>query len=269
MDERKVKVFMIASTPYRSADIITSFLSREYGKMTSIIYGGKRVGQKNSFGCQIGDMLTLDCQKFENKEFVKITSHTLLKHNSDISSDYKQYLFHCYLHELVNRLAHPEHPENNLYDILDIYQNFKWNTKTCYHLIALLLWKIILHSGLGINYTCCSGCGKKSYSQNKGSSTIFRKESYLLLPDSGEIRCSNCAPLRPNGHLLSAPMIKIIWLMDSDETAYTNNLKIPVEMLIELIHIFSHYTSGAVTGKIKSQQLFLQVLKNETKTLPL
>ena len=251
---------MTSSTPYRSADLIVSFLSEDFGKMTSVIYGGKKVGKSSSFGCQVGDRLQLDCQKFENKEFIKVNSLSLLKHNDKISADYHHYLFHCYLHEMTNRMAHPEHPERNLFGILDIYQNFDWDSERSNNLIVLLMWKIIVHSGLGIQYSSCSGCGKQTF-LNKGKTTVFRKESYLLFPNSGELRCSACSGLQLTGETFTGGMVKLLWLMDRDISSFLENSKIPKEILVQLIVIFCGYLTEVLGGDLRSKDLFLHSLK--------
>lgn len=265
MEDRKVEVFMISSTLYRSADLIVSFLSKDYGKMTSVIYGGKRVGKQNSFGYQVGDKLQLDCQKFENKDFIKISGLFPLKHNDDISANYHHYLFHCYLHELVNRMAHPEHPEKNLFEILDIYQAFNWDGERSYNLMALLMWKVILHSGLGIHYFSCSDCGKHTFIE-KMDTPVFRKESYHLFPNTGELRCSTCSRLQLTGQPFTGGMVKLLWLMDYDPFSFLENSRIPKDILNQLIIIFCGYLTEVVGGKLRSKDLFLQSLK--MKDLP-
>lgn len=260
MDERKVEVFLISSIPYRSSDLIVSFLSADYGKLTAVVYGGKKVGKSGSFGYQVGDRLLLDCQKFENKDFIKILAHSPLKHNAMISENYNYYLFHCYLHEIVNKMANPEHPERNLFNILNFYQTFTWEASRSKKMIVLLLWRIILHSGLAIHYSTCSSCEKDTF-MKKGNQTIFRKEHYQLLPDSGELRCSDCSGVQLSGQGFTPGMIKLLWMMDNDAPSFLDNANIPSEILVHMTVLFSSYLTDILGVKLHSKELFLKSVK--------
>ncbi len=257
----KEKVFLLSATPYRDSDLVVNFLSVFHGKLSAVIYGGKKIGKKSSFSYHAGDYLEIEIRTQESKDFVQIINTAGLLLLDLEKFPYNRFLFHSYLLELVGRIAQPGNPAEELHEILLINNQLDWIPKESSRFIGWALWQIIKHGGYGIDFHSCAECSRETWQTGKQLEPIFRKESYQLLENSGNLVCGKCRPFDEKDGTLSSAMIKILWLFDSAPDFLQIAPKFPKEIIDPLVLFLNRYLLRCFEIRPKSLSMFLSSLK--------
>ncbi len=258
----KESIFLLTSTPYRDSDLIVNLLSSQHGKLSAVIYSGRKIGKSSSFLYQPGDLIDVEYQVRENNDFIKILNISG-KSTLNISRfSYNRFLFHSYLLELVSKISQPGNPSDDLFEILLENNHLNWNDEQAFFTIGRFIWMLAHHGGFGIDYHSCSNCQKSSWRLNKNQEAVFRKESYRFQTNSGRLLCSNCNPASHPEELISPAMLKVMWYLDTLERELADSLQIPASIMIDVIKCLNQYLLQQYEIQPKSLALFLESLKH-------
>ncbi len=258
----KDKVFVLSSVPYRGSDLVVNFLSGESGKLAAVLYGGKKLNKSSTFLYQPGDLIELEYEKSENKEFIKVYSsngYSLLKIDQ---FPYQRFLFHTYLLEISSRISKPELAALEIYELLLENNRFKWGDATKVAFIAWSMWKIIQSGGYQVDFSHCTNCSKVTWRENNSGNLSFRKQRYRLDIQTGNIECGDCFDFTNDPNLLDSSMIKILWLYSQTNEFKNSPSSLPTSTLLPLIKVLNRYLLRCYEINPKSLGLFLQMIES-------
>ena len=257
----KDRVFVLSSVPYRGSDLVVNFLSNESGKLAAVLYGGKKLNKSSTFLFQPGDLIELEYEKSENKEFIKVINsngYSLLKIDQ---FPYQRFLFHTYLLEISSRISKPELAAFEIYALLLENNRLTWNDTNKVAFMAWSLWKIIQSGGYQVDFSHCSTCQKVTWLMNDSGNPSFRKQEYRLDIQTGNIECRDCVELAKEQFFLNSYMIKILWLY-SQANGFSKPLStLPTNTLLPLIKLLNSYLLRCYEINPKSLGLFLQMIE--------
>lgn len=256
MSYHKDLVFLLRSTDYRDSDIIVNLLSQTEGLLSAIIYGGKKIGGRNSFTYTSGDLIELEYQTQENREFIKIINLQGMVMLQTDRFSYKRFLFHCYLLELIVKIVKPGKPGDDIMELLEANQRLDWS-KNSQQFICRSLWQLIYHGGFDMEINQCLQCGRESFRRG-GEEILFRKENYRLEEYGGGIICKQCLGTIQKSRTLTPSMIKILSIYQYESHHIRYEINAPIETLNPLIHILNTYLLNHFEIRPKSLDMFLQ-----------
>jgi len=257
----KDNLILLSNIPYRDSDIIVNFLSATHGKLSTVIYGARKIGKKTSFSFHPGDIIEVEFKKQENRDFITVlNSNGLLLIDMD-RFPYNRFLFHCYFLELAAKIAKPEMPSAELFEMLRINSSIKWHSSTHSVFIGWILWKIIKFGGYQIDLDSCEKCGKNSWKDTHDNERIYRKEVYSLSKNSGRIACKSCIPHPNSGQLITPAMMKLLWIMESSVDFLDFKRDFPTDIVNPLIILLNQYLIQCYEIEPKSLSLFLSSIK--------
>jgi len=257
----KESVFLLTLTPYRDSDLVVNLLSEPGGKLSAVIYRGRRIGGAGSFLFQPGDLLDIEYLVRENDEFIRIVNISGLSTIDAARFSYRRFLFHSYLLELISRISQPGDPSEDLYSILLGNNHLVWHKDTCLFHIARFIWLLTRHGGFEIDYHQCGTCGRPSWRYNASHEAVFRKENYVFQQNSGVLVCHSCVSPGDIDDTITPAMLKIMWLMESPSLYYETVPVIPQAVMIDVIRCLNRHLLHRYDIRPKSLDLFLDSLQ--------
>jgi len=258
---KKEKVFLLTKTPYKESDLVVNFLSASDGKLSAIVYGGKKIGTKSSFSYHPGDLLEVDLRFKENKDFVQLENiHPLALQDID-SFSYNRFIFHSYLLEVVSRITQPGNPANELFDTLKSNLQLNWRSNELRNM-CWIIWQIVKHGGYEIDFQSCAQCQKEIWRSKLTGEVTLRKASYQLIQYSGHLVCNQCNPSQENKQVVSTAMIKILWIFEQSQDVAEVSETIPDTYYISLIKFLNRYLLQSFEISPNSLSMFLSSLKD-------
>lgn len=256
MKNIKESIILLTSTPYRDSDLIVNLLSAEHGKLSAVIYSGRKIGKSSSFLYQPGDLIEVEYQVRENTDFIKILNISGKSTLNTAGFPYNRFLFHSYLLELVSKISQPGNPSDDLFEILLENNQWKWKDQHSLFSIGRFIWMLAHHGGFGIDYHSCGNCQKPSWRFNENREAVFRKEQYRFQTNSGTLTCNSCTPVTNADELISSAMLKVMWYLDTLENEQANLLQIPRPVMIDVIKCLNQYLLQRYEFQPKSLGLF-------------
>lgn len=114
MPSKVSEAFTLRTYPYREADLVVSFLTRDQGRLRGIARSARR--QKNSFGSGLErlSLVQMHYHQKENVELVRLNSCDLVQSQFSLASDYPSGVALDYIAELSEQLL-PSHEPNEKY----------------------------------------------------------------------------------------------------------------------------------------------------------
>lgn len=256
----KESIFLLTSTPYRDSDLVVNLLSAVNGKLSAVIYKGRKIGTAGSFLFQPGDLLDVEYQIRENNDFIRVINiaGNCTLNTADFS--YDRFLFHSYLMELISRISQPGDHAADLHAILMENNQLKWIKADSLFLIGRYIWLLAHHGGYGVDYHNCINCLQSSWQYNETHDAVFRKEQYRFQTDSGTLLCSRCVPVVEQEDLITPAMLKVMWLMENHEKEGGPVPSVPAPVMIDVIKCLNRYLLQRYELRLKSLPLFLDSL---------
>lgn len=256
---KKDKVFLLTKTPYKESDLVVNLLSALDGKLSAIVYGGKKIGTKSSFTYQPGDLLEVDLVFKENKDFVQLQNIHPLAVQKVESFSYNQFLFHTYFIEIISKITQPGNPAEELFNTLKSNLQLNWKTHELRN-ICWILWQIVKHGGYAFDFSECAQCQKEIWRSKTPGDVTLRKAIYQLIQNSGHLVCNECKPSE-NMEIITTAMIKILWIFDQSHDVGEVSKTIPDSYYISLIKFLNQHLLQSFEISPKSLPMFLSSLK--------
>jgi DNA repair protein RecO (recombination protein O) len=112
------EAFTLRTYPYREADLIVSFFTRDQGRLRGVARAAKR--PKNSFGSGLERLtqVRMFYHQKENVELVRLTSCDIVQSQFHLTSDYSCGVALDYFAELCEQLLPPAEPNEKFYRLL-------------------------------------------------------------------------------------------------------------------------------------------------------
>ncbi len=256
MPSCKEQVYILTMIPYRDSDLIVKLLSHENGKLSAVIYGGRKIGKPSSFHFHPGDLIDIEYQKNENREFVKVVNVSGTQHSNTDRFPYDRFVFHSYLIELIARFSKPELPADEFFDILSENTKFNWAHLSRVSFMAWSIWKIVKAGGYQFDISACSDCHRNTWQIKGDGNPAFRKQTYSLQLETGVIVCESCLGNQVLSNRLTPPMLKIIWLFETSNYYEDSFDQLPLDNTIPLIKTLNDYLLNRFEITPKSLDVF-------------
>jgi len=237
----KENVFLISSTPYRDSDIISNFLSEHFGRLSAIIYGGRKIGKSSSFTFNPGDYLEIEFTIQESKDFIKILNTSAIKLIDIHAFTYKQFLSHTYILELVSKLTKPGNPSPEIYNLMLEKISLELTPESALVFIGWILWNIVNQGGYQIDFSCCSQCSIETWRASNTGDISYRKATYQFIEKRGNLECNNCQKNLAPDTSVSSSMIKVFWLYERMNTHFDPHQRIPDPVMQSVIFLLNKY----------------------------
>lgn len=257
----KENVFILTVVPYRDADLVVGFLSADHGRLSAVIYRGRKIGKEASFLYNPGDLIEIEYQFQESRDFIKIqnTCGTRLMKAETIS--YDRFLFHSYLLDIVSKISKPGLASPEVFELLKV--NNQWTGKEkreSFIFMAWMLWNLVKCGGYQIDFSECSRCHRENWKFNPHSEPVFRKNQYTLMMEDGVVLCEQCSPEQAEKSI-SPSMLKAIWLIDRMDGENLADPGIPQPIIISVIDVLNRYLLYSYGISPKSLALFNSLLQ--------
>lgn len=233
--------FIIKSTAYKESDALIQVYTREYGRMTMLARGIKKMKSKNASGCQ---SLTLSEFTFIPKKgisaLIKASPINIYRH---IKEDIVLETYASYFSEFIYQFTDDNDPNANLYDqfiqaINCLEQGYH------YELVYILYNAMILRlTGTPLVVDGCSYCAKKdgivAISYTNGGFVCYRcVGEYDKVLDKDTLRAFR--------------HINKYYLVDIDK------VKIEEETIKELVKIMEYYIDEYTGIRFKTRRFIKQ-----------
>ncbi|MBM3784270.1 MAG: DNA repair protein RecO [Acidobacteria bacterium] len=118
MPSKVSEAFTLRCYPFREADLIVSFYTRDQGKLRGVARGARRL--KNSFGSGLERLsqIRMHYTERENVELVRLNSCDLITSQFNLASDYPSGVALDYFAELSEHLLPPHEPNEKFFRLL-------------------------------------------------------------------------------------------------------------------------------------------------------
>jgi DNA repair protein RecO (recombination protein O) len=112
------EAFTLRTYPFREADLVVSFLTRDQGRLRGIARSARR--QKNSFGSGLERLSLVQMHYYqkENVELVRLNSCDLVESQFSLASDYPSGVALDYIAELSEQLLPSQEPNEKFFRLL-------------------------------------------------------------------------------------------------------------------------------------------------------
>jgi DNA repair protein RecO (recombination protein O) len=120
MPARVSETFILRTYPFREADLIVSFFTRDYGKLRGVARRARR--PKSPFGAGLERLSHVRMAYFlrENAELASLSSCELLESGFGVQSDYGCSLALDYFTEVSEHLLPPHEPSERFFRLLKV-----------------------------------------------------------------------------------------------------------------------------------------------------
>lgn len=118
MPSKVSEAFTLRTYPFREADLVVSFFTRDQGKLRGIARSARR--QKNSFGSGLERLSLVQMHYYqkENVELVRLNSCDLVESQFSLASDYPSGVALDYIAELSEQLLPSHEPNEKFFRLL-------------------------------------------------------------------------------------------------------------------------------------------------------
>lgn len=118
MPSKVSEAFTLRTYPYREADLVVSFLTRDQGRLRGIARAARR--QKNNFGSGLERLSLVQMHYYqkENVELVRLNSCDLVQSQFSLASDYPSGVALDYIAELSEQLLPSHEPNEKFFRLL-------------------------------------------------------------------------------------------------------------------------------------------------------
>ncbi len=255
MTVHKENVFVLTKVPYRDSDLVTNFLSYEFGKLSAVVFGGRKIGKASSFPYNSGDLLTIEFNKNEAKDFIKINQISPVKLLKPDQYSYDQYVIHAFIIELINKVSKPSLPSEDSFNLLFSKLNHFQQKSNEFTFLLWSLWTLIKSGGYQIDYSSCETCKRNSWQLSQADLPVFRKQRYRLNLESGMLVCADCQKVDSQVSGFNAAMVKILWIFDRTSDYEESLFKdFPQDTVISMIRQIIPYLNHCFDFSLKSQE---------------
>ena len=118
MPARVSETYVLRTYPFREADLIVSFFTRDQGKLRGVAYRARK--PKSSFGSGLErlSLVNLSYSQKETRELVNLNSCDLLQSQFDLVSDFDSSVALDYIAEVSEHMLPPHEPNERFFRLL-------------------------------------------------------------------------------------------------------------------------------------------------------
>lgn len=234
---------------FRERDKIITFLTKNDGKKSGIVYGVKHLRSRKVAHTELFNHIHIIYQERSQQELVTIKKCELIKSSYLLSQNYQKYLYASYFTELfLITLIPPD--ESSLYFNLLLTHYTRLEQEDSHALVKLSFeYNLLKLMGLLPNLENCMKCQQSLWQQ--GGLTLPRssfKGRLLLDSRLGGMQCPQCSVPHPDASWLSSGTLSYLYLtLYKNSQREVGNVKVTSQILTQLnqaFHIYFRYHLG-------------------------
>ena len=145
MPARVSETFVLRTYPFREADLVVSFFTRDQGKLRGVARRARR--PKSAFGSGLERLSHVRMAYFqrENAELANLTGCELIESQFDMQSEYARGLALDYLTEVSEHLLPPHEPNEKFFRlIIAVIENLRRGGDVWCAIVYFSLWAVRL-----------------------------------------------------------------------------------------------------------------------------
>lgn len=164
----KSEAVVLSRIKYGDSSLIASLFTKEFGKMSAIVKGGRNPKSKIGSLIDAGNHLQIIFYKKSSRELQLISSADLISHFPNLKMSIEGIKYANAILELIQKLV-PEHDTNTkLFNgVVRIFSLIDESKEPAIVLFARFFMFFLSEIGYQIQLNNCAGCGKKLISQSE------------------------------------------------------------------------------------------------------
>jgi len=163
----KTKAFVLRKLDFGDTSKIATFYTKDFGKVSGIIKGGKSSKSKIGKAVDLINFLEIIFYKKESREIQIVTQADLIEYYPKIKDDFEKLKYASAIIELVMKLSVENDPHSRLFKGLERILERLNNENTLPILLFAKFYRFFLAEiGYGLTTDKCTGCNKSLKESN-------------------------------------------------------------------------------------------------------
>jgi len=180
MEIQKTTGIVLSSKKSGEADVISTILTRGYGKKKFIFKGLKKSKKRSLSVSEPGSIINLVYYYKENKNLFNVNESSISRHYSDITKNLDKIYHLYYLLESVEKTTGYDSEDSRIFDLLISGIDALAKNQNCINLTVFFILHLLRLQGILPNIHSCRTCGSSDFQE-------FSLEVHDL-----SLTCENC-----------------------------------------------------------------------------
>jgi len=164
----KTEVVVLHKINYGDTSIIVTLFTKDYGKLTAIVKGGRNPKSKLGLIVDTFNHLQIVFYKKDSREIQLISSADIISHFPNIKTDLEYQRYAQAVLELVKNLNVEHEVNHKLFNgLIRIFSLMNESKESAVILFARFFMFFLSELGYQLQLEQCSGCGKKELSKSE------------------------------------------------------------------------------------------------------
>ncbi len=208
----KTEAIVLQKIKYGDTSIIVTLFTKDFGKMSAIVKGGRSPKSKLNSSIDILNHLQIVFYRKESREVQLISSASIISHYPNLKGDIESLKFAQAVVELIKNLMAEHEVNQRLFNgIVKIFSLMDEFRETASILFARFFMFFLSELGYQLQIEKCSKCGNKELSKNELSYNY----------DLG-IFCSDCKSTYTESFSISSELFELLNCLKSNRTVPKN-----------------------------------------------
>jgi DNA repair protein RecO (recombination protein O) len=240
----KTEAVVLSKLNYGDTSCIASFYTREYGKLSAILKGGRNPKSKMGIVIDPLNHLQLVLYKKDSREIQLISGADIISHFSRIKDDFNKLKYSQAILELIKKLT-PDHEVNErlFRGTIRILGLMEASNEPDEVLFGRFFMFFLKESGFELQFEKCTSCGRTSL---ENSELSYNMEMGIL--------CSNCSGEYVESFRINSELFDYLFCLKHSKQTKTMNFQ-TVEKAVVFMEKYLMYHFPEFKG-IQSLQLF-------------
>ena len=184
---------VLKTMDFKEKDCILTFLTRDVGKKSGVLHGGKSVRSGNAAKAELFVINYFEFSEKQDADLVRIRKCELLESYPPIRRNYSKFLHANYFTELLLQCEIPAVESQDYFDLLKQAISQLSNSKTGIEIKFNFELQLLKLFGIQPNLESCVQCNSDLWQKKYGMSLAPKfSVPYQLDAGLGGIRCPNC-----------------------------------------------------------------------------
>ncbi|PIE35270.1 DNA repair protein RecO [candidate division KSB3 bacterium] len=248
---KRTEAIVIKTLDLKEADKIITFFSRDYGKVSGIARGIRKIQTKYSGKLELFTRVnviffhkTKHLQSGENHPLLKITQADVVEVFPKLHADFNRIIAASYIAELLQRtLEEFDDSHRPVYVLVCNALRLLATVDDIRAILPAFEIKLLAHLGYAPVLGSCTGCGKPK--TTSGHHVTLSEQSYRTLPGfhfaTGGILCPRCKRLKKGAVDINHQAIEILQHLLNTDISLLNNFSLSPLMYQEIRGILTSY----------------------------
>ncbi|MBP7341493.1 MAG: DNA repair protein RecO [Smithellaceae bacterium] len=241
--------FVLKSLAYGESDLIITFYSREFGKMSGIAKGAKRSKKRFANVFEPFSQISMIFSRKSRDTLALVESCEIIDHYADIRADLEKTLAASYFIELTDAFSPEGKANERLFALLADFLDWLVREKVSDTAIRFFEMRLLQISGFEPALGACVRCRKP----------VANGEVYYFYPKEGGITCAACARPERYDQAVSAGAVRTLLLGRDMDMEKMKRVSMPESLAAESRCILCGFITYVLGKEVKSLKVLEQV----------